>query len=190
MFLGQVNLETFALNIMLIIAVMLLVGAGVFSLTAAYTITRAVWWHLAQRRSWKAYNRAARREDGQRFPPCMEGFCDQCRLSGTRIYHTAEGPMLCPECYEVFWRDPAAWMAWHNQTKLARGSLSDEESTRAARPTTEPTARGPKEPGPRVTRASELQLPATGRSRGAAATASESKPTPKRLRESERSRSR
>jgi hypothetical protein len=104
----MVDLQTLGVNFMLILGALLALGFGFLALFTVYTLVRAAFWHVRQRRSWNAYVKSLRRADGARFPPCGEGFCDDCGDYSRTIFYVAGGPDLCPGCYDRFWREREA----------------------------------------------------------------------------------
>lgn len=76
---------------------------------ALYIGIRAYIFSAGQRRSLEEYHRRTRRADGKMYPPFAVGKCESCRRICKKIYFLKSGELLCPECYEPFWRKAEGW---------------------------------------------------------------------------------
>ena len=107
--LTQVDPQTFALNLLLILgAVFVLCGLFVV-FVALWTGARIVIHMVRQRRAMREYRAVSRRADGEPYPPHMEGTCRECGRGDRQIYCTAKGDELCTTCYERAWRREKRW---------------------------------------------------------------------------------
>ena len=102
--LGVVDPVTFARNIFLLVGALLFIGAATVVFALVWTTASACLSETRRQRAWMEYKKASHREDGQPYPPFMEGVCGWCGRGDTKIYHPDSGDQLCPSCYETFWR--------------------------------------------------------------------------------------
>jgi len=102
--LAQVDPETLAMNIALLIgAAVVLMALFIFTL-ASITALKCALWIRRRRKAEREFLMKHRRADGERYPPFMEGVCGRCGHGDNKVYFTPTGEELCPPCYERFWR--------------------------------------------------------------------------------------
>ena len=100
----QVDLQTFALNLALIIGTLVLLLGAFILFIVTWTGVSALIWVIQRWRAQREFIRKTRRADGQPYPPFIEGVCGQCHRGSTTIYFPPSGDELCPACYDRFWR--------------------------------------------------------------------------------------
>lgn len=122
-----VDPETFALNLMLLIGILVLLGVVIVVLIAVWTVAMATIWHVRQRRVWDRWLKVSRRADGRPYPPFTLGSCGSCGARNRQIYHLDSGEELCPACYEQFWR--------RTETPPPALTLAEEAGSRRPEPT-------------------------------------------------------
>ena len=102
---AQVDPETFALNMFLLIGAAILLGLMGICLVALWTALNSVIWLVRRRLAERVHRRLTFRADGKRYPGFMEGVCGQCHRGDRKIYYPpGTDKELCPRCYERYWR--------------------------------------------------------------------------------------
>ncbi len=115
----QVSPETLALNLLLIIGAVVLLGAAFIVFITAWTGINSMVWLVRRRRAERVYRKSTFRADGVRYPAFLEGVCSQCRRGGRKIYYPpGTDKELCPQCYERDWRRDTAQEQWHTNRQL------------------------------------------------------------------------
>ena len=99
----QVDPQTFALNLMLILGALILLSIIFVLFVAMWTGINALIWFIQRHRKQKEFLRQTRRADGQRYPAFTEGVCEGCGRGDRKIYYPPRGKALCPTCYEESW---------------------------------------------------------------------------------------
>ncbi|MEK6798924.1 MAG: hypothetical protein AABZ12_08180 [Planctomycetota bacterium] len=104
----QVDPQTFAMNLMLIIGAVILLSFGGVVLFFGSAVLRAMWAAHRWREGERKWLKASRRADGRRYPAATPGICGLCLRGGRRVYHEY-GLEICPACYEHHWRQKENW---------------------------------------------------------------------------------
>ncbi|MBP7933017.1 MAG: hypothetical protein KA354_00095 [Phycisphaerae bacterium] len=102
------DLSNFGMNIYLGIGLAIVLGFLACVVLGLWVGLRAWFWLAAQKRAQARFHRTSRRADGKVYPPWIGGICDECKRVRRKIYYPPNGPRLCPECYERFWRQEEA----------------------------------------------------------------------------------
>ena len=96
-----VDFRTFAQNIYLLIALLLVLAVGVVLLLATVTGVKLGIWHLRERHERARHRRERFRPDGKPYPPAGRGICDRCGQPFEKVYHMPSGERLCPDDYNA-----------------------------------------------------------------------------------------
>jgi hypothetical protein len=121
--LALVDPQTLFKNMMLILGGITMLGILFVSTIILITLVRAWMWTLARRRAHEKWMKYARRADGRAYPGTVVGTCDICHRGASHIY--AEYSMLlCPMCYEKYWRQAENWQPADREAARASADLS------------------------------------------------------------------
>jgi hypothetical protein len=94
------QLQTFGLNIHLLIGILLVLSFGAILVIAVWTGVK-IW--LFRKRQDAAERDVQRRKigrDGRALPPRGAGLCENCQKAGD-VFHLPDGRRLCESCYEL-----------------------------------------------------------------------------------------
>ena len=107
--LSVVDINTFGLNLYLIIGALVFCGLAFMFFIAAWTTVNSIIWLIQRRCAERAYRKVTFRADGEKYPGFLEGVCGECHRGGRKIYFPfGTDKELCPTCYDRYWRREAA----------------------------------------------------------------------------------
>ena len=101
------QLQTFGLNIHLLIGILLVLAIGLVVVIAVWTGVK-VW--LFRKKQEAAQHDERRRKfgrDGRPLPPRGPGLCEKCQKAG-EVFHLPDGRRLCESCFESDLPSPRA----------------------------------------------------------------------------------
>ncbi|MEK6644036.1 MAG: hypothetical protein AABZ08_09015 [Planctomycetota bacterium] len=94
------QLESFGMNIHLLIGLLACGGIGLVIAIILYTSIRAFLFHSRQKNAMSIFQKAKTKSDGMALPPVGSGICAQCNTASSKIYFLPDGSRLCSTCYE------------------------------------------------------------------------------------------
>lgn len=103
------QLLDWARQIYVLIGILLASAVGLILLIVAWTGLKIVLQVYRQHRGKREYVKRFYRADGRKYPPYIEGICEGCGRGHRTVYHPQDGPNLCPDCYEPYWRRVTGW---------------------------------------------------------------------------------
>ena len=100
---AQVDQQTFFVNLMLLVALLILAVVGFIVLVASWTGLKIGIWHWRRRRTERNEQKRKQRPDGSASLPVGRGLCDRCGTVFSEVYHLPSGERMCPACYRQFY---------------------------------------------------------------------------------------
>lgn len=94
------QLQTFGLNIHLLIGILLLLTIGAVLVIAVWTGVKVWLFRKQQESAERQVRRSKIGRDGRVLPPRGAGFCEKCQKAG-EVFHLPDGRRLCESCYEL-----------------------------------------------------------------------------------------
>lgn len=126
------DVRMWAQNIYWLIGLLIFGGFALAVVLALYIGIRMYLFNAGQKKSLEEYHRQTRRADGRMYPPSAVGKCDACGRICKKVYFVRSGELLCPECYEPFWRKTENWND-ESAAPLVRLSAGDAMGDRQSR---------------------------------------------------------
>ncbi len=99
---AQVDQQTFFVNLMLLVALLIVAVVGFIVLVASWTGLKIGIWRLRQKRAERREQQRKQRPEDKASLPVGRGLCDRCGTPSREVFHLPSGERCCPDCYRQF----------------------------------------------------------------------------------------
>ncbi|HUU98319.1 MAG TPA: hypothetical protein VM487_21515 [Phycisphaerae bacterium] len=102
---AQVDQQTFFVNLILLVALLIVAVVGFVVLVASWTGLKIGIWHFRRKRAEREEQQRKQRPEDKASLPVGHGLCDRCGTPSREVFHLPSGERCCPECFQQFYAD-------------------------------------------------------------------------------------